>query len=84
MMVHPDDQDDEETECEGDVRGPECKEPYPETAGKTGLWNANPEYEQRNRDREDTVAKRLNPAGSLTVHMATALLDVGEGGEAET
>ena len=59
VVVDPDGPDDDEAHQVGDVRRPEGEERRAEP--RAGLRHGDREDEQRDREREDAVAERLDP-----------------------
>ena len=68
VVVHPDDPDDEEADRVGGVVRPEVAEAAPEVVRGPRLGRrTDVQHEQRDRDREDAIAERLEAGGGHAV-----------------
>jgi len=66
-MRHPTDEDDEEAERKREEGWPERQQNMPQTLARRmrllrGMWKADLEDEQRNRNGKHAIAERIHPA----------------------
>jgi len=67
VMRHPTDEDDEEAERKREEGWPERQQNMPQTLARRmrllrGMWKADLEDEQRNRNGKHAIAERIHPA----------------------
>jgi hypothetical protein len=67
VVVHPHDADDDEAQAEAEERGPLVQQGAPELTALIDVRYADFEDQQRNRDGENAVAKRLQAPGLVVV-----------------
>ena len=69
VVVRPHDADDREAEGKRSVRRPVCTQRVPQAIARDDLrgWDAELEHQQRHRDREHTVAERVDALRALSL-----------------